>query len=385
MAICGFNTIEWTLCVFACAVAGLVSVGIHSNYDDKEAIGVLNHSEAQVIVVSKAYLQSYDTARTGSEEMDMDMDMETAWKLPTILPHLLHAKVVVVMDASMEASKRLFEKHESAFLSACEVGVAGDSIARFIAEERDMEVCEEASEDGDPAALFTLLYTSGSSGEPKALQQSRSAFFDGVSMAVYASPLITVSYIPSSHSSDRFKLWSFLSNGGRVGFALYSARHWQQHETAKKDAVLREDEDEESVHARDFGGVIDLFQSISLVQPSGLALSPNIWNRLYSLRRSGLLADSPDAADAVLKSWFGPFVKEVITGGAPTSPATLPYPPVGAAHVVSYRRARLIWHHGDRQSVQGRATCCGSSSETCGRAGTGTLPPVRRHMGPETI
>ena len=102
--------------------------------------------------------------------------------------------------------------------------------------------------------------------------------------------------------------------------------------------------------ARDFGGVIDLFQSISLVQPSGLALPPNIWNRLYSLRRSGLLADSPDAADAVLKSWFGPFVKEVITGGAPPSPATLPYPPVGAAHVVSYRRARLIWHHGDRRS-----------------------------------
>ena len=248
VAICGFNTIEWTLCDFACAVAGLVSVGIHSNYDDKEAIGVLNHSEAQVIVVSKAYLQSYDTARTGSEEMDMDMDMdmETAWKLPTILPHLLHAKVVVVMDASMEALKILFQKHESAFLSACaprEVGVAGDSIARFIAEEREMEVCEEASEDGGPLALFTLLYTSGSSGKPKVVQQSRSAFFDGVSMAVYASPLITVSYIPLSHSSDRFKLWSFLSNGGRVGFASYSARHWQQHETAKKDAVLCEDEE----------------------------------------------------------------------------------------------------------------------------------------------
>jgi fatty acid CoA ligase FadD9 len=321
VAICGFNTIEWALCDFACAVAGLVSVGIHSNYEEKEAISVLNHSEAQIIIVSEAYLQLLYT--TSSELLD-NRRLDTAWKLPTILSQLLHAKAVILMDTTVEVSTALFLQHKNAFSSATRK-IAVDSIARFLAEESETEMCE--SLEDDPSALFTLLYTSGSSGKPKAVEQSRSAFFDGVSMSIYVTPLITVSYIPLSHSSDRFKLWTFLSNGGRVGFAFYSAKHWQQHETVKKDAILRVYEDVDDVKESGttviFGGVIKLFESISLVQPSGLALPPNIWNHLYSLSRSGTLADSQDEANKVIKSWFGPFVKEVITGGAPTNPDIL--------------------------------------------------------------
>ena len=33
-------------------------------------------------------------------------------------------------------------------------------------------------------------------------------------------------------------MWEFLSNGGRVGFAYYSPRHWIDHERGKKLAAL---------------------------------------------------------------------------------------------------------------------------------------------------
>jgi hypothetical protein len=40
---------------------------------------------------------------------------------------------------------------------------------------------------------------------------------------VIVQPLVTASYIPLSHSSDRMKLWEFMLNGGRVGFAFFPA------------------------------------------------------------------------------------------------------------------------------------------------------------------
>jgi hypothetical protein len=36
----------------------------------------------------------------------------------------------------------------------------------------------------------------------------------------------------------RLKLWEFIGNGGRVGFAYYSASTWKGHETSKKDGLL---------------------------------------------------------------------------------------------------------------------------------------------------
>ena len=139
---------------------------------------------------------------------------------------------------------------------------------------------------------------------------SLSAFYDGFSMSIYVPLLMPVSYIPFSHSSDRIKVWTFLSNGGR------------QHETVKKDAILRVYED---LDAKEFGDATVALgkrfgSNSSLVQPSGPALPPK-YLEPCTVYRSGTLADTQDEA---YQSWFGPFVKVVFTGGgAPTNPDIL--------------------------------------------------------------
>jgi long-subunit acyl-CoA synthetase (AMP-forming) len=96
-----------------------------------------------------------------------------------------------------------------------------------------------ASADGQPMDVFTLLYTSGSSGTPKAVMVSAESFCNDVCERSFASPLVSVSFIPLSHSSDRMKLWEFMGNGGRIGFAHYAASNWASHERGgKKDALL---------------------------------------------------------------------------------------------------------------------------------------------------
>jgi long-subunit acyl-CoA synthetase (AMP-forming) len=69
-------------------------------------------------------------------------------------------------------------------------------------------------DDGQPAVsddCFTVLFTSGSSGTPKAVAIGVDAFVRDIAGGKVtdsrgAAESITVSYIPLSHSSDRYKV-----------------------------------------------------------------------------------------------------------------------------------------------------------------------------------
>lgn len=308
VAICGFNTFEWAVCDFACAIAGLVSVGIHSNYDAAEATNVLNHADIEIIVLSKAFFVT-------STDSTSDRRFQTSWMLQEVLPNVACVKAVVSMDTAPDEAALLFTQNQYLF-SSFSKPITFDSFAHMLVSQEASEICEQ--EEDDPNALFTLLYTSGSSGKPKAVEQSESAFYNDNSRPTFNSHLVTVSYIPLSHSSDRYKMWNFLYNGGRVGFAFYSAKHWVAHEKMKKDAILRNHSPE-----AEFGGVFELFQYISKVQPLALSLPPNIWDNLYSLSKSNTLAEDQSSADQIIRSWFGPFIKQITTGGAPSRPEVL--------------------------------------------------------------
>ena len=92
---------------------------------------------------------------------------------------------------------------------------------------------------GGSASLFTLLYTSGSSGRAKGVKVTAESF-SSFPMST-ASPLVTASFIPLSHSSDRFRLWEFVVNGGRVGMCHYDHNNWLAHEKQKKSSLVRAD------------------------------------------------------------------------------------------------------------------------------------------------
>jgi acyl-CoA synthetase (AMP-forming)/AMP-acid ligase II len=107
-----------------------------------------------------------------------------------------------------------------------------------VKELPDQLEAPELQPEGGRDAVHTLLFTSGSSGMPKAVIVSARSFLNDTTSRNYVSSLVTVSYIPLSHSSDRMKLWEFLLNGGRIGIVQYDPQNWIDHERNKKTAAL---------------------------------------------------------------------------------------------------------------------------------------------------
>jgi acyl-CoA synthetase (AMP-forming)/AMP-acid ligase II len=71
--------------------------------------------------------------------------------------------------------------------------------------------------------IFTLLFTSGSSGIPKAVKISPEIWLSDIKGAqpYLQQPLIGCSYIPLSHSSDRARCWEFLGNFSKMKTVKY--------------------------------------------------------------------------------------------------------------------------------------------------------------------
>ena len=77
---------------------------------------------------------------------------------------------------------------------------------------------------------------------PKAVAIGTDAFVADISgdqaEAKAIASSLTVSYIPLSHSSDRYKVWQHVALGGRVAFVYFAVENWSEHETSKKDQML---------------------------------------------------------------------------------------------------------------------------------------------------
>lgn len=77
---------------------------------------------------------------------------------------------------------------------------------------------------GSPDEAYTLMYSSGTSGAPKAsiVQKGRWKTDAGAGGVAILSPAVAVSYMPLAHGADRGIAWQVLVCGGRLGFARES-------------------------------------------------------------------------------------------------------------------------------------------------------------------
>lgn len=301
VGICGYNGIEWAACDLACALAGCVSVGIHTTFDTASALHAIQHTDISLLFcVSDVVFESRPTCSTDptSHEEDVILTRATTravsqmdfWTVQKVLE--LHRRSSAQRDGSADSDTGscdftiqhivLLDKPMESFLASrgpesgsellglplhslidlCALSqtsdiATGGSItdpysSDTVAASHSLDTITSGStgsEDralggssGDttqsspqasqleppeqqPAAgregIFTILFTSGSVGRPKGVVVSAASFFNDICSRNYVEPLVTVSYIPLSHSSDRLKMWEFLGNGGRVGFAHY--------------------------------------------------------------------------------------------------------------------------------------------------------------------
>lgn len=149
---------------------------------------------------------------------------------------------------------------------------------------------------------------------------SRKSFYNDISQRVFVEPLISPSYIPLSHSSDRMKMWEFLGNGGRIGFVFYGAINWIEHERSKKSSMIE-------VQYRNTNNVEQLFDQVSKLKPTAMSCPPRIWSGLYALylNRISSSSSSKKHAKQFIKDLFGDRIQFLITGGAPTPPSLLQF------------------------------------------------------------
>lgn len=152
---------------------------------------------------------------------------------------------------------------------------------------------EPPSERPDSDALYTLLFTSGSTGAPKGAMRSYAAFNAMLASYGVVQPAVHLSFQPLSHLSERMLLPTVMIHGGQIAFARGGAQ---------------------------------LFEDLRALRPTFLFSVPRLYDVLYArfLRRLGEVGD--DGEDAVLgeiRLVFGDRLQSVSVGSAPCSPTVL--------------------------------------------------------------
>jgi long-subunit acyl-CoA synthetase (AMP-forming) len=309
VAIAGYNDIEWAACDFACALSGLVSVGIHSTFNAEEALFALQNSGCVALLTSADFV--LDNENRGLDKQFWSV--QSVFALAKKRQQLATCKLsqIFITDALSSISTAHFAAIDAAVRVHSMVDMLGTP---FIFQNISIEH-PDLQPQGGLDALFTILHTGGSSGLPKQVMVRARGFARDIGARNFMMPLVTCSYIPLSHSSDRFKLWEFFCCGGSVAFAYFEASSWLDHEHLKKSKAL----DAGALDSADFNNVDMLLRQLQDVEVSAISCPPNILTGVYRMYRqwlgSGLT--EPQACERV-RRLFGDRLNNIATGGAPT-------------------------------------------------------------------
>jgi fatty acid CoA ligase FadD9 len=151
--------------------------------------------------------------------------------------------------------------------------------------------------------LYTLGFTSGSTGVPKGAMRSYATFLSMVASYGVAQPAVHLSFQPLSHLSERMYMPAVILQGGLIGFS---------------------------------GGALHLLSDLRALEPTVIGSVPRLFEVVHAAHQRALaaaLAASPDAPPAQVeaevlaasRASFGGRLQVISVGSAPSSPELLAF------------------------------------------------------------
>lgn len=330
----GGNCPEWMLAMQACNRLNTVCVPLYDSLGENAIEFITNHSEATVVFVASDKLANL-------------------------------AKALPKCTATLKSVVYWGEANTAAIETATGLGFKVVSFAdlKQMGSEKPSEAVPPKPED-----LCTIMYTSGTTGDPKGVMLTHTAVISGVANAYFYCKANNVhygegdaflSYLPLAHIFDRVNEEFFLFFGGCIGY-------WQ-------GDVLKLLEDIAALKPAMFVGVPRVFDRIYSRVMGQVATAPFLkrtlfnWGlsrKLHFMRQGRKQAEASPFFDRLVFSKvsaaLGGKVKAIVSGGAPLAP-----------HVEDFLRTAMM-----APMVQGYGlteTCAASliaSSDVMAHAGT---------------
>eukprot|EP00753_Platysulcus_tardus_P001115 PLAT11072.1.p1 GENE.PLAT11072.1~~PLAT11072.1.p1 ORF type:complete len:1238 (-),score=422.06 PLAT11072.1:44-3667(-) len=278
------NSVAWYTGDLALTLARFVSVGMQATLDSASLIHIVNTAQLSAVFVAS--------------------DCVPAWLDGPLLASCPSVQLLIIMDGHPAREEVVVEGRTVRILSQLALTAADELSAEPVLSSGlcfDSPVdstsppppskAKEAGEEeakSDRDQLFTLIFTSGSSGRPKGVMISQAAFVGDVDRAEYRSPFVCLSFLPSALASDRLYVWLALSNGGRVAFSK---------------------------------GGLQLYEDMQLVNPTTWFAPPAVFTLLHDeYNREHAAASSAEEQAALLPKYRGMLgnrLQSLATGGAP--------------------------------------------------------------------
>jgi long-chain acyl-CoA synthetase len=268
VAILAGNVPEWTVVDVATIAAGGVGVGIYPTSSTEQCAFIINHSDAEFLFV------------------DTYAQFEKATDTNETFPKL---KEIICLEKTAETSVELVEKETGFGVDVKYIPLTYyEDFLRFGRQNRAafLPRVEEIGASAKPEDTAILVYTSGTTGNPKGARLSHQYILNSVESLRQTIPIcdtdVSFSYLPGCHVAERISgIYNRLYNGAVAYFV---------------DDLTK------------------LYAYMLEVKPTVFASLPRFFEKIYAK----VVSENGKDADAQkLKDAFGGNVRLLTSGGAP--------------------------------------------------------------------
>ena len=291
-AILSETRMEWSVCDYACICTGVLDVPIYSTLTGPQVAYILGNSDASLVFASTP-----DQAeKVGAANREMGRDIQ-----------------IVVFDASDSLPEGAL-----AWEDFLEKGREFDA-------EMDDESFRAMALEAEPDGLATLLYTSGTTGNPKGVMLTHNNLWSNVTAAGRVLPRnegdTALVFLPLSHVLQRMVSYLYFSRGDTAAYSH------SIHTVADDIKVVR---------PNIVVSVPRLYEKVynAVMEAEGLKKKLVLWARevgeawaeekLAGREPGGVLKVAYRLADALvfkkIRAAMGGRIRYFISGGAPLSP-----------------------------------------------------------------